>query len=107
MATGGSEYVELVDFFDRFAMQNDRWRHRNSTYHRLVESVYRFSIPPGARVLEIGCGTGDLLAALRPRRGVGVDVSPEMVALARRKHPELEFETAAGETFASDETFDY
>jgi SAM-dependent methyltransferase len=69
--------------------------------------VFRFSIPRGARVLEIGSGSGDLLAALQPAVGVGVDVSPGMVELARRRHPELRFEVAAGEELDLGETFDY
>jgi hypothetical protein len=58
-------------------------------------------------VLEIGSGGGDLLAALRPSRGVGVDVSDGMVALARARHQELRFEHASGETYRDTERFDY
>jgi len=43
-------------------------------------------------VLEIGCGTGYLLAALNPSRGVGVDLSPGMIEQARKNHPTLVFE---------------
>jgi len=57
-------------------------------------------------VLEIGSGGGELLAALRPSRGVGVDVSGGMVALARSRHPELRFEQAAGETYREPGRFD-
>lgn len=103
----GAEYAELARLFDGFTEDERGWRNRNRTYYRLLESIYRFLIPSGKRVLEIGSGTGDLLAALRPGRGVGVDISPGMVALAQERHPELEFEVAAGELFQSDETFDY
>jgi trans-aconitate methyltransferase len=44
---------------------------------------------PGERILDIGCGTGDHVAALR-QRGVaahGIDSSDEMVQHARIKHP--------------------
>ena len=58
-------------------------------------------------MLEIGSGGGELLAALRPSRGVGVDVSGGMVALARSRHPELRFEQAAGETYREPGRFDY
>jgi SAM-dependent methyltransferase len=103
----GPEYGELAAFFDRFAPEEARWRRRNRTYHRLIEQIFRFQVPPGQRVLEIGCGGGELLAALRPSSGVGVDVSPGMVELARSRHPELRFETAAGERLELGETFDY
>jgi glycosyltransferase involved in cell wall biosynthesis len=95
-----ADYSDLVEFFDRFAANEPKWRRRNRTYHRLLEQLHRFQIPEGARVLEIGSGSGDLLAALRPSYGVGVDVSPGMVALARERHPELRFEVSAGEELA-------
>jgi SAM-dependent methyltransferase len=102
------QHLRLIgEFFSRFAPVESRWRRRNRTYHRLVASVHRFLIPEGASVLEIGSGGGDLLAALRPSRGLGVDVSPEMAKLARGRHPELEFVTDAGEHFLVDEQFDY
>jgi SAM-dependent methyltransferase len=42
-------------------------------------------------VLELGCGTGDLLAALKPSYGVGVDFSEGMIGEARKAHPDLTF----------------
>jgi SAM-dependent methyltransferase len=107
VVTVGPEYADLVAFFDAFADIDDRWRLKNRTYHRLLEEVYRFSVPPGARVLEIGCGGGDLLAALRPSTGLGVDVSAGMIELARRRHPQLEFMQAEGETLTDGRVFDY
>ena len=102
-----AEYAPIVAFFEDFAAQEQRWRRRNRTYYRLIEQIARLHVPPGGKVLEIGCGSGDLLAALEPGVGVGVDVSPEMVELARSRHPDLRFEVAAGETLALGETFDY
>ena len=97
----------VAGFFDAFAAGENRWRRRNRTYYRLLESLHRFVIPAGAAVLEIGSGSGDLLAALQPRRGVGIDVSERMVDLARTRHPQLEFVCASGERFVADERFDY
>lgn len=50
----------------------------------------------GSGVLEVGCGFGDFLSFARerralPRRYLGVDLSPRIVAAARRRHPEAEF----------------
>jgi SAM-dependent methyltransferase len=102
------EYQELVEYFDGFAAAEPQWRSRNRTYHRLIESVCRFSISPGARVLEIGCGSGDLLAALKPSLGVGVDISSAMIEIARSRHPELQFVVAAGEDLElGTASFDY
>lgn len=60
-------------------------------YHRRIERIFRFLVPPGQRVLEIGCGLGDLLPAMRPSEGVGIDLAPEMIRLAAQRHPELRF----------------
>jgi SAM-dependent methyltransferase/GT2 family glycosyltransferase len=98
---------EIATFFDDFAAVDDRWRRRNRAYHALIESLMRFVVPRGASVLEIGSGHGYLLTALHPARGVGVDVSPRMVAEAGERYPELEFVCAAGETFVREEQFDY
>jgi SAM-dependent methyltransferase len=60
-------------------------------YHRAIETIYKFLIPPGLRVLEIGCGRGDLLAAVQPAHGLGIDFSPRRIEQARRRHPHLTF----------------
>lgn len=79
-----------------------------SYYHRAIHHVYRHLVPENRSVLEIGSGTGDLLAALRPSRGVGIEISPDMITEARRRHPDLEFVGAdAHDATLNDETFDY
>ena len=44
----------------------------NAAYRADDFKFSQFLIPPGKRVLELGCGRGDLLASLRPSHGVGV-----------------------------------
>ncbi|MBM3746583.1 MAG: bifunctional demethylmenaquinone methyltransferase/2-methoxy-6-polyprenyl-1,4-benzoquinol methylase UbiE [Acidobacteria bacterium] len=64
--------------------QDRRWRARTAC--RLSGSLAQ----PGARVLDLCCGTGDLLLALqagRPLPVIGCDFSRAMLALARRKAP--------------------
>jgi SAM-dependent methyltransferase len=76
-------------------------------YYRRLTEVYRFLVPTGLRVLEVGCGGGDLLAALEPREGVGIDFSSEMVNRASRNHPTLRFlHGDAHDLAAVDGTFD-
>jgi SAM-dependent methyltransferase len=76
---------------DREAPQRARWRRRARYFHEEDNRYLRYLIPPGASVLELGCGIGDTLAALSPGRGVGVDFSSGMIDIARERHPGLEF----------------
>ena len=74
----------------------ETWTGWGRAYHERLARIYGFWVAPGQRVLEVGCGSGDLLAALRPSRGVGVDFSSEMVQRARVSHPDIEFIEADG-----------
>jgi SAM-dependent methyltransferase len=94
--------------FDALAPTRDAWRARARAYHDEVTRLVRTHVPPGAAVLEVGCGAGELLAALAPSRGVGVDVSPGMLERARARHPGLRFVQAdAEELDLGGETFDF
>jgi len=77
--------------WDKVACETDIHKGWGAYYHRRLEEIYRFLVPPGKRVLELGCGQGHLLAALRPALGVGVDLSGEMLQRAKRSHPGLRF----------------
>lgn len=48
---------------------------------------------PGAKVIDLGCGNGALTEQLAQRgyQVTGLDASPEMLAVAKRLHPELTF----------------
>ena len=80
---------------------------RNQAYYQDIERFVRGVVPAGASVLEVGSGTGDLLAATAPARGVGIDLSPEFVELARKRHPDLTFLEMDVEALDLHERFDY
>jgi SAM-dependent methyltransferase len=80
------------EFFERAAPERDRWIDRNIVFHQNDWRYMQFLIPAGLRVLDLGCGTGRLLASLRPAVGVGIDISPGMVDIARRNFPALSFQ---------------
>jgi SAM-dependent methyltransferase len=75
-------------------------------YRGRLSEVYSLLISPGQRVLEVGCGLGDLLAATKPAYGLGLDFSPEMLAQAQKRHPNLTFLEAEAHSLDLDETFD-
>ena len=88
----GVEYQQTRKaHWDSVAQKREHWRGMGRWYHRRLMEVYKFLVNPNQRVLEIGCGMGELIAHLHPSRGVGVDFSPEMIARAKQLHPDIEF----------------
>jgi ubiquinone/menaquinone biosynthesis C-methylase UbiE len=81
----------------------DNWK---CFYHKRLTKIYKFMIVPGQRVLEVGCATGELLAAVKPSYGVGIDFSAEMIKCAKQKHPHLQFICADAHTLSLEEKFD-
>ena len=92
--------------FDGISGERDFWQKKNRYYYEDQHNYYRFLIAEGLRVLEIGCGLGDVLAAVKPCRGLGIDLSGRMVDQAQRRHPHLEFRQGDVETLDLRETFD-
>lgn len=98
---------DRCEYWDDFARHFTRWQGPRRYYQRRLAEIFQFAIPPGMRVLELGSGCADLLSALRPSRGVGVDLSAEMVQVARDRHPELEFVQGDAHSIDLNETFDF
>ena len=98
---------ELIARFNSLAEKRETWIEKNRYYYEDQMKYYRFLVSEGLSVLELGCGIGDLLHALKPRRGVGVDFSGEMIRRARERYPGLEFREADIESLKPwGETFD-
>lgn len=98
----------LTEFSGRRASQYDRlsWA-RNQGY---LDAFLRFADPQSEqRVLEIGVGTGTVAAHVQPyvARFVGVDNAPEMLKIARQKHPGISLLQADSRDLPfADEEFD-
>jgi SAM-dependent methyltransferase len=95
---------------DQLAIRRDGGvhpKHRLTRYHDFfVERVER-----GERVLDVGCGKGELAHDLAERGGasvVGIDVLSEKIAFARERfaHPQVEYAEADVYGFESGEPFD-
>lgn len=100
--------LEIQNRFDLLAKDRAMWRQKNRYYYDDQDKFFRFVIPEGHSVLELGCASGDLLAPLRPARGLGIDISPKMIEKARQNYPNLEFRVGDIENLEDlDETFDF
>lgn len=75
-------------------------------YRCLLAHYYNLLIPADASVLEIGCGSGELLSLLRAKTKTGIDLSSQQIAAARQRVPDAEFFASAGELLEIERTFD-
>jgi len=96
----------------RRRLDETAWRPRprrplHRVYYRDLYAFIRSQVEPDARVLDLGCGDGALLASLCPSFGVGIDISVRAVREARRRFPHLRFICADVEQLPVDTTFDY
>lgn len=100
--------MSFQEHFDWVAENDSGPRKAQESFHRQIQGLLRHHIPENQRVLEWGCGPGELLEALNPSRGLGVDLSPKMVERAKRErdHANLEFRQGDLHEAPVDEEFD-
>lgn len=101
------EKNQLIDYFNKIASERDKWKRRNKYYHRDIEKLLNFLVPEDSSMLEIGCGTGDILNCLKSEKKIGIDISPQMVAVAKKKYPGLEIEVMDVENLTLERKYDY
>ncbi|NTV22298.1 MAG: class I SAM-dependent methyltransferase [Candidatus Yonathbacteria bacterium] len=75
-----------------------------------IEDIVISKTPEHGRVLDLLCGTGNLIGALKKKRPdmecTGVDLEPEYIAYAREHHPDIDFIVADAFTWEASEKFD-
>jgi len=100
---------QIRSHFDGISTQIDKWRRKNSYYHSDQTSYFRYLVRENSRILELGCANGDLLNALKPSYGVGIDLSSALIESARTRYPNLHFlvQDANNPRDLSEEHFDY
>mgnify|MGYP000893551622 CR=1 FL=1 len=82
----------IRELSDRVAPSFEKWRDRNDYFHQEDERYTSFLATGNSdSILDLGCGNGDLLASLAPKRGVGIDFSEKTIEAARERHPDQEF----------------
>src|SRR5439155_377050 len=101
------------DHLTKIAARREDWINRNGYYYELLNRLLRFLVEPQKKVLSVRCDTGNLLAAVRPSKAKGVDISAEIVEIAQQGNPSFEFAVAFPDkeefkqAFAPDEKSDY
>jgi hypothetical protein len=99
------QHLEKIRAFYDQAPTGLSWPAR--CYRELLAHYFNLLIPAEASVLEIGCGSGELLARVHGARKVGIDLSETQITAARQRLPDAEFHVQAGEFLEINERFDY
>lgn len=103
--------ANVKEHFDQIAHSYDFWKKKNWYYYQNLKETLRKIIAPQSSILDIGCGTGDILVYLNPKNGLGIDASEEMIRIAEEKYTNkngIEFRVASAEDFYfPDRKFDY
>lgn len=103
-----SEYThQRAVRWDAIAAKGAKLNLFNAYYHKRLIEVAKWHVSAGSSVLEIGCGNGDLLDALKPAIGVGVDISEQMIQSAQIRHPGLTFHHMDAHALVLDQKFDF
>ena len=96
----------FLKHFESLAKDYRAYKHRYAYYWKDITEYFNFFLHSSQNILEIGCGTGDSLAALKGKRKVGVDFSPSMIEQAVKNYPDLEFHVMDAEQMTLEEKFD-
>ena len=94
-------------YWEEDAQTASKWACIRGYYQRRLAEIYKLSVPPGMRVLELGCGDGELLAKLQPAYGHGIDLSSQLIDRARSKFPALHFGVGDAGALQLDGEFDF
>lgn len=103
-----NSHIEKVrNKYNLISEEFSKWGRKGKYYHKKMRDLYRFLIPVQKRILDLGCGNGDLLNSLSPQYGCGVDISDKMIQLAEKKHPHLNFKVDDCHDLKTDDSFDF
>lgn len=81
----------IKDFFEITAQTRIEYRKSKSYYWDSITNYCNYFIDDSESVLEIGCGTGEMLFKINGKEKTGVDFSEKMIEEAKNQFPGLDF----------------
>lgn len=96
---------KMIESFNRIALLEDKWDH-NQRYSKLLLKEIETGVE---KVLDIGCGTGEFTkkAASKAKQVVGIDIAPQMIIEAQKRHPAENIEYLLQDFDSMDEKVQY
>src|SRR4051812_37672307 len=99
----------IISHYERHALAWDADRRRSFWNDKGWHDLFIKALPKGARVLDLGCGSGSPVAQHLAKSGLqvtGVDSSPTMISLCRQRLPEHDWIVADMRTLSLRRRFD-
>ena len=95
-----------LEYFEEMAKKKPRKGFWSSYYWKDITFFCDYFSHEEISVLEIGCGTGELIGVLKGKRKVGIDFSPTMIEQGKKQFPGVEFHCMNAENIQLTEKFD-
>lgn len=97
-----NSYQNIASFYDSF-----QGSARAKNYLKLIKKQAGLEHIKGLEILEVACGTGEILKLLSDQnKTFGIDISPEMIKLARQKDKNSTYQIGDMRSFDLDKKFD-
>jgi len=104
-----SEADRIIQLYERHALEFDAERNGRISIEKSWLDQFASLLPPGAAVLDIGCGSGQPISRYLIERGfdvTGVDASPTLISYCHHRFPDRPFFVADMRTLALNKRFD-
>lgn len=99
-----NEFAEMAPYYDELYVKPEVYQ---KEAERIISLIDKYYLSDGNELLDLACGTGAHIPYWRDRYTVtGLDISPEMLAIARRKFPDIQFSQGDLADFTINKQFD-
>lgn len=95
-----------LSYFEKIAPKQVAYRKKHHYYWDDITRYCDYFSHEDISVLEVGCGTGELIAQIKGRRKTGIDFSPSMIAAAKKQFPDLDLRVMEADDLQLEEKYD-
>lgn len=96
----------IKEYFNKVAGSRKKYRKSKSYYWDSITNYINFFVHESSSVIEIGCGTGELLGKLKGKEKTGIDFSEKMIEEAKNQFPSINFICTDAENIQIDKKYD-
>lgn len=95
-----------LEYFEAIAPKRKKIRNRHRYYWNDITNYVQYFVHENSSVLEVGCGTGEMLHELVAAKKTGIDYSEAMIAQAKASYPELDLRVMNANNIQLEGTYD-